>query len=35
MGRGDKRSKRGKISQGSYGVTRPKKTKKVTVKKGA
>lgn len=25
MGKGDKRSKRGKISNGSYGKTRPKK----------
>jgi ribosomal small subunit protein bTHX len=29
MGRGDKRTKRGKISQSSYGNVRPKKTKKV------
>lgn len=28
MGRGDKRSKKGKISQGSYGVSRPHKVKK-------
>lgn len=31
MGRGDKRSKKGKINRGSYGKTRPKskvKTKK-------
>jgi ribosomal small subunit protein bTHX len=27
MGRGDKRSKRGKISQGSYGNARPKPAK--------
>lgn len=27
MGRGDKRTRKGKISQGSYGVTRPHKTK--------
>jgi 30S ribosomal protein S31 len=26
MGKGDKRSKRGKITIGSYGKTRPKKT---------
>ena len=25
MGKGDKRSKKGKISRGSYGVSRPKK----------
>lgn len=27
MGRGDKRTKRGKIWRGSYGNTRPKSTK--------
>jgi ribosomal small subunit protein bTHX len=27
MGRGDKRSKRGKISRGSYGNSRPKPAK--------
>lgn len=27
MGRGDKRTKRGKISQGSFGKSRPKKNK--------
>lgn len=26
MGRGDKKSKKGKIFKGSYGVVRPKKT---------
>mgnify|MGYP005715289277 CR=1 FL=1 len=26
MGRGDKKTKRGKISKGSYGVSRPKRT---------
>ena len=26
MGRGDKKTKRGKIFQGSYGVSRPHKT---------
>ncbi|QJW89325.1 30S ribosomal protein THX [Spirosoma taeanense] len=26
MGKGDKKSKRGKISMGSYGKTRPSKT---------
>jgi 30S ribosomal protein S31 len=25
MGRGDKKTKKGKIAQGSFGVTRPKK----------
>jgi ribosomal small subunit protein bTHX len=28
MGRGDQRSKRGKISRGTYGKTRPKANKK-------
>ena len=28
MGKGDKRTKRGKIILGSHGVTRPKTTKK-------
>lgn len=27
MGRGDKKTKKGKISKGSYGNTRPRKTK--------
>lgn len=27
MGRGDKKTKRGKISKGSYGNSRPSKTK--------
>jgi ribosomal small subunit protein bTHX len=36
MGKGDKRSKRGKIHIGSYGVTRRKKAaKKVAAKKSA
>jgi len=30
MGKGDKKTKKGKITNGSYGVVRPKKTKKVT-----
>jgi 30S ribosomal protein S31 len=34
MGKGDKRTKRGKIHIGSTGVSRPKKKKKV-VKKAA
>lgn len=29
MGKGDRRSKRGKIILGSYGKTRPRKKKKV------
>ena len=29
MGRGDKRSRRGKIFKGSYGNTRPQKTEAV------
>lgn len=33
MGKGDKKSRRGKITNGSYGVRRPrKKVKPVTVK---
>ncbi len=31
MGKGDKRSRRGKIFAGSYGKTRPKKKKNSTV----
>lgn len=34
MGKGDKRSRRGKIFAGSFGKTRPKK-KKVTVEPAA
>lgn len=34
MGRGDKKSRKGKIQMGSYGVTRPRKKKK-TVKAAA
>ena len=34
MGRGDRRTKRGKISRGTHGNTRPKK-KKVTEKNSA
>ncbi|WP_460940318.1 30S ribosomal protein THX [Spirosoma humi] len=33
MGRGDIKSKRGKISRGSYGKTRPGKSKKSVVPK--
>ncbi len=29
MGKGDKKSRRGKISNGSYGARRPRKSKKV------
>ena len=32
MGRGDKRSKKGKIQVGSYGKTRPKPAKKRKLK---
>lgn len=28
MGRGDKKSRKGKIQMGSYGVTRPRKKKR-------
>jgi len=31
MGKGDKRTKKGKIILGSFGVSRPKKKKKPTV----
>jgi 30S ribosomal protein S31 len=31
MGRGDKKTKKGKISMGSYGVLRPKEKSKVAV----
>jgi 30S ribosomal protein S31 len=33
MGRGDKKSRRGKISMGSYGKTRPRTSSKLTVPK--
>jgi 30S ribosomal protein S31 len=32
MGRGDKRTKKGKIAAGSFGNSRPQKVKKVAVK---
>jgi 30S ribosomal protein S31 len=32
MGKGDVKTKRGKIINGSYGVSRPKKKSKPTVK---
>jgi len=35
MGKGDKRSRRGKIFAGSYGKTRPKKHKKAAAAKKA
>lgn len=35
MGRGDQKSKKGKISAGSYGVTRKKKKKSTYVAKPA
>ncbi|HHB77726.1 MAG TPA: 30S ribosomal protein THX [Saprospiraceae bacterium] len=31
MGKGDRRTKKGKIIKGSYGVSRPKKKNKPTV----
>jgi 30S ribosomal protein S31 len=31
MGKGDKKSRKGKISMGSYGVTRPRNKKKTVV----
>ncbi|MBK8701421.1 MAG: 30S ribosomal protein THX [Saprospiraceae bacterium] len=33
MGRGDKKSKKGKITLGSYGKSRPRKAKKVVAAK--
>ncbi|MEM9887192.1 MAG: 30S ribosomal protein THX [Bacteroidota bacterium] len=33
MGKGDKRTKRGKINSGSYGKSRPSKRKKKETKK--
>ena len=33
MGKGDKKTKKGKITAGSYGVTRPKKSAKTVVVK--
>ncbi|HRS53926.1 MAG TPA: 30S ribosomal protein THX [Bacteroidales bacterium] len=35
MGKGDQKSKRGKIWKGSYGVRRPRKRKKSTAKPAA
>lgn len=34
MGRGDNRTKRGKIANGTYGVRRPKKAKKTMAPAG-
>ena len=34
MGRGDKRTRKGKIYKGSYGKTRPHRVKKKTKKRG-
>lgn len=31
MGKGDKKTRRGKITQGSYGKTRPKKSAKTII----
>ncbi|MBS1597291.1 MAG: 30S ribosomal protein THX [Bacteroidetes bacterium] len=33
MGRGDKKTKKGKIFKGSFGKSRPAKVKKATAKK--
>jgi 30S ribosomal protein S31 len=33
MGKGDKKTKKGKIFKGSFGKSRPKNEKKVVVKK--
>lgn len=33
MGKGDRRTKRGKIHLGTYGKTRPKKKKRAEIKK--
>lgn len=35
MGRGDKRTKKGKISSGTFGVSRPDKVKKANAEKAA
>ena len=32
MGKGDKKTKRGKVAMGSFGVRRPKKKTKETIK---
>jgi 30S ribosomal protein S31 len=33
MGKGDIKTKKGKVTNGSFGVLRPKKKKKVEIKK--
>ena len=33
MGKGDQKTRKGKISMGSYGITRPNKPKKSTAPK--
>ncbi len=35
MGRGDKKTKKGKIFKGSFGKSRPARTKKAAAKKDA
>lgn len=35
MGKGDKKTRKGKLTIGSYGVTRPRKKKKSVTTKGA
>ena len=35
MGKGDKKSRKGKITMGSYGVTRPRKKAKTSASKAA
>ena len=35
MGKGDKKSRKGKITMGSYGVSRPRKVVKKAAKKAA
>jgi 30S ribosomal protein S31 len=34
MGKGDKKTRKGKIFKGSFGKSRPRKKKKGTLKKG-
>ena len=35
MGKGDKKTKKGKIFKGSFGKSRPKSGKKIVAKKGS
>lgn len=35
MGKGDKKTRKGKITKGSFGVSRPKKNNAATVNKSA